>query len=415
MINYREEVITAFKRPIGSCESAAKLKSLTILESKGAFVGWKIIKLPDWAIDIAPAGYDGLMVPVWQDSMAMEWKRYDWWRAAHFMITSGWERSHELKNGPVHSYAFKYDAKYAALFEHAWANRIILFLKRWWTVQNDVADEQQAFGPVVKPIIHLTHDVDAISKTIPIRVKQAAFWVYNRSVLRALKFLVSPADYWQFNIIMAIEKAFGHTSTWNIYGGKGGWLRSPRKILLDPSYCVLGERLRNQLKLMSDKGHTIGLHQSFDAWQTPELMQQEKETIEAALGQEVKTCRQHWLRFSFTHTWKAQARAGLNTDMTLGFNDRAGFRNSSAISVIDKQSGIKVIPMVLMDSHLYDYANLNEQERDQKMDHILKELQQAGGEASIIWHHRVFHSDYGWGSGYYRLLNKMNEMGFLTA
>ncbi|PLX30229.1 MAG: hypothetical protein C0582_01595 [Alphaproteobacteria bacterium] len=143
-------------------------------------------------------------------------------------------------------------------------------------------------------------------------------------------------------------------------------------------------------------------------------MRREKETIEKALGQKIITCRQHWLRFSFSQTWEAQAKAGLKNDMTLGFNDRPGFRNAAAVSMIDKYSGMKIIPMVLMDSHLYDYTNLSEEKREEMMAGILRELLETGGEASIIWHHRVFHSDYNWGAGYHRLLQKMSKMGFET-
>ena len=70
--------------------------------------------------------------------------------------------------------------------------------------------------------------------------------------------------------------------------------------------------------------------------------------------------------------------------------------------------------MVLMDSYLYDYADLTVDQRGKTMDHILQELQQTGVGAAVIWHHRVFHPDYGWGTGYHQLLQKMKQMGFET-
>ena len=123
-------------------------------------------------------------------------------------------------------------------------------------------------------------------------------------------------------------------------GGKGRMVSFSKRDPVDPSYSVVTDLIYNQLRLMSSKGHVIGLHQSFDAWQD-ETMRLEKETIEEAIGQAVTVCRQHWLRFSFRDTWKAQAKAGLRTDMTLGFNDRPGFRNSSAVPVRRLNSGIE--------------------------------------------------------------------------
>ena len=66
----------------------------------------------------------------------------------------------------------------------------------------------------------------------------------------------------------------------------------------------------------------------------------------------------------------------------------------------------------MMDSHLYDYSSLNDEERFKQIDQILDELALTGGEASIIWHQRVFHSDFGWGKTYEYLLSQMRTRGF---
>ena len=80
MIDHREDVINTFVRLIGGEEAAVKLRSLVIEQNKGRFEGWRIMELPDWASDIAPEGYQGLVVPLWRDAMGAEWDRYDWWR-----------------------------------------------------------------------------------------------------------------------------------------------------------------------------------------------------------------------------------------------------------------------------------------------------------------------------------------------
>ena len=74
---------------------------------------------------------------------------------------------------------------------------------------------------------------------------------------------------------------------------------------------------------------------------------------------------------------------------------------------------MRVTPMVLMDSHLYDYATLSEEGRFAAIDAILDELVATGGEASVIWHQRVFHDDYGWGGGYAYLLDGLRKRRIL--
>ena len=182
---------------------------------------------------------------------------------------------------------------------------------------------------------------------------------------------------------------------------------------MDPAYRVSTPRLRSQLINMAGDGQRIGLHPRFDTWRDSEDLRAEKSTIEDAIGQPVTQVRQHWLRFSFKETWAAQRAAGLDHDLTLGFNDRPGFRNSAALSFTDPGSGMRVTPMVLMDSHLYDYATLAEEDRFSTIDALLDELVVTGGEASVIWHQRVFHADYDWGGGYAYLLDGLRKRQIL--
>jgi hypothetical protein len=60
--------------------------------------------------------------------------------------------------------------------------------------------------------------------------------------------------------------------------------------------------------------------------------------------------------------------------------------------------------MILMDSHLFDYRQMGQKDRESVIDNYLDEIAFVDGEASIIWHQRVFHEDYGWGADYQYLL-----------
>jgi hypothetical protein len=141
-------------------------------------------------------------------------------------------------------------------------------------------------------------------------------------------------------------------------------------------------------------------------------MTRERQALEVALDAPVHRCRQHWLRFSWAETWAAQELAGLGLDTTLGFNDAPGFRNGCALRFHpwDPTAGqgrpLEAIPLMLMDSHLYDYALLSESDRDQVLGNWLDELKQVRGIASVVWHQQAFHSDYGWAGGYARLLSR---------
>jgi peptidoglycan/xylan/chitin deacetylase (PgdA/CDA1 family) len=306
------------------------------------------------------------------------------------------------------------------MWDRAWVNRIALFLRRW-AAHDQQADEQALFGDLPKASIHLSHDVDAVSKTPAIRLKQTAFHLLNAakdiasgrapSLGKALRFLVGKGSYDCFSTIAELEKQHGFTSQFNVYAGKTGWHRSLKQRLMDPSYSVDEQWLQDELRSLLSSGHRIGLHQSFDSWTNPEVMRRERKHLEAAINTPVVGCRQHWLRFSWQTTWRAQEESGLQLDGTLGFNDRPGFRNGAALSFHpwDEQAGkplsLKAIPLLFMDSHFYDYTKMSAKERQTQMKRWVDEVLDVQGEATIIWHQRVFSPDYGWGSGYRELLS----------
>jgi hypothetical protein len=336
------------------------------------------------------------------------------------------ERAFEERNGPVHSYSFRLGGWDPYLWRHAWVNRIALFLRRW-AARRAGTTEEALLGPLPAPDLLLTHDVDAIAKTSAIRLKQGAFHLFNalraasrgrpgrslRKLAQAARSVVGRDDYWCFDLITALEESYGFRSSFFVYGGRGGWRRHPRHVLFDPAYDVGHPRLKQQLREMQARGWTIGLHQSFDAWADPEPMRRERHRLEEALGGPVLACRQHWLRFAWDRTWNAQEAAGFRLDNTLGFNDRPAFRNGAALVFhpwspsARRPMALEVVPTVIMDSQLYDYASLSEAERQQEIGHWLAEIRAVRGVAAVLWHQQVWAPDYGWGPGYRRLLDGM--------
>ena len=166
--------------------------------------------------------------------ISKSWNDYDWWSGAASLLLCKYEREFEQKNGPVHSYSFPLNPAFKSSFQYAWVNRIIMFLRRWWAV-NNCKVEEKVFGPIPSGVIYLTHDVDAVEKTLSIRAKQAAFQAFNREFRKIWKTLFRNADYWQFDKIVSLEKSFGYKSVWNFYSGGSSFFRGPQSLVFDPS------------------------------------------------------------------------------------------------------------------------------------------------------------------------------------
>lgn len=393
-------------------EKAQWIRGLPIKEANSKMLGWGYVSLPDWADDLVPEGHEGLLVPIYSSDVST-WERHDWWQCAYDMLFSSTERLGEQERGTYLSYSSRAGFEVNFPFEHAWFNRVLLFLRRW-AGQFHGVEESHLFGELPRPRLYLTHDVDAVKKTLPIRVKQAVQDILNLRFVKALRMIFGRADYNQFANIQKLENAYSVKSTWFFFGGEGGWRRSPFKVLMDPMYDVAIGGVGDVIRLLVQNGHRIGLHPSFGSFTDSHALDYERRRLTQQAGVDIRFVRQHWLHFAFTETWAAQYEAGLRHDFTFGFNDRFGFRNSAAITFKDSETGMIVTPLILMDSHLFDYRASDRLGRRKLIDTVLDELETVSGEGSIVWHQRVFHSDYGWSDEYEYLLRQIKERGFET-
>lgn len=387
------------------------------------------VELPEWGREVGIN--NRLLVPAC--CIAQEanpsWQQTDWLAAIFWYLSANAEQNIEKKQGPIHSYSYRLKGWDSRMWEYAWVNRIALFLRRWATIVFG-RTETDLFGPLPQAEIILTHDVDAVHKTLSIRGKQTAFHLFNgvrhlfrgqvmqawRKIQTAAHFFFSRSDYCRLQEMAAMEELHGMRSLFTFYGGFSDGPKSLKCCLIDPGYDIMSASLQPVLRRLNEGGWQIGLHGSCLSWRDSERLAQEKARIEIAFGGVVTTCRQHWLFFSWEDTWAEQEKAGLELDMTLGFNDRPGFRTAAALhyhpwnTETSSMRSLQIVPTVLMDSHLYDYAVYTPEERHQVMSRLIDEIWQVGGVASILWHPHTLSPDYGWADGYQDLLGIMESM-----
>lgn len=381
------------------------------------------VALPAWAADCAVSGAIAVPAEACADEEVCGWERVDWWLAAFLLLEAWHERAWENEQGPVHSYSGRLKGWDAAAWQYAWVNRIALFLRGWALQQGD----PQALGQLPRAQVCITHDVDAVHKTAAIRLKQSVFIAFNalrmaaagragparQRACHAVRFLLAPGD-WSGTLgdTLALEQTAGVRSRLHVFAGRRGL--SLRRWLFDPGYPLHAPALRS-VWAAARGGWVVGLHGSFDSWGAAAALRAERERLGAACGVPVRTCRQHWLRFSWQRTWAAQAEAGLHEDTTLMFNDRPGWRNAAALAWRPWDAsraqvhGLQALPTVMMDSHLYDYLPLSAAERSAALCRWLDELVAVRGQAAVLWHPHTLSSDYGWREGFAELLARLKD------
>lgn len=62
-----------------------------------------------------------------------------------------------------------------------------------------------------------------------------------------------------------------------------------------------------------------------------------------------------------------------------------------------------------MDSHFYDYLNLDDYDIKEKIKTLIKEVYFVGGIASVNWHPHTLSETYGWKNGYLILINEIKK------
>lgn len=382
------------------------------------------VDLPEWGKKLGVEGQ--MLVP--QECVSFqngkgEWKHVDWWLAM-FLLLEGWhERLWEQKHGTIHSYSFRLKGWDSRAWDYAWVNRMALFLRNWCLMEK----ETQTLGEEPKYRFLITHDVDAVSKTFAIRLKQGAFNFYNcyqnilrgkfadswKSTSKGLRMLFTNEDWWVFDKLLKMESENKACIIFHFYADDGK--KSFKQWLMDPSYDVSSDQFKMLFQKIHQKGHIIGLHPSYDAWNNSGILEKQKQVLDGCLKNKVKVCRQHWLRFSWQKTWEAQSRALFEQDYTLMFNDRPGFRNSAALNWSpwnpeeNRAHTIQCNPTVLMDSHLYDYLNLKKNKREVEIKKWVTECQNVYGEGVVLWHPHTLTKAYGWQSGFEELLRQVSK------
>ena len=355
------------------------------------------------------------------------WEDIDWFLACFLMLECWHERIWEEKFGPIHSYSYKLKGWDNRAWEYAWVNRIALFLKSWSIKL--YKKELIQYQPIIPHNnINFTHDVDAVEKTIPIRIKQSIFELVNSiklirekkfreskgKILKAIKFLISNDNWWVFESLLKFERAKEIKATYYFSGIQHN--RSFISWLIDPSYDVSSEKIKLLINKISHDGHIIGLHPSFSSWKKTEEIFKQKKLVERATLHDLIKCRQHWLRFSWRDTWISQSKAGFKHDATLMFNDRPGFRNSAAISwspwnhLEAKAHNITAEPTIFMDSHFYNYIQMSGDKRRKTIYKFIYECKFVNGTSSLLWHTHSMSKDYGWSKGYHESIDFVKEL-----
>lgn len=381
------------------------------------------IQIPKWSKNFCK--FEEILVPREACGKTKNWNDVDWWLASFLMLECWHERVYENKFGSINSYSFKLKGWDTRIWEKPWVNHIGIFLMAWCKHLNQ-SKNCTIYNYENLYQIELTHDVDAIKKTIPIRIKQSIFNIYNclkfmlngnlflcfKKLKNIFIFMFTNDNWNKIEEIIKIASDRNLKATFFFYCGSKSNIK---EWFFDPSYNIADSDLLKILRFVRRKKCLIGIHPSFNSVNSIEKLKLEVSKFKLVNKNYPKLCRQHWLRFNWNNTWLNQEINGIEKDYTLMFNDRIGFRSSAALTWSpwnqSKNSKFKLIikPTLFMDSHFYDYKFMNSDVRKKNMRDWVNKVKYVGGNVAVLWHPHTLSNNYGWQEGYRDLVDLIGK------
>ena len=177
----------------------------------------------------------------------------------------------------------------------------------------------------------------------------------------------------------------------------------------DSDYEINHPVIRSLMRRIHERGHEIGLHPSYSAFQSPKLIKEEAQCLknqcaEDGLFQEKWGGRMHYLRWEQPTTLRAWELAGMDYDSTLGYADSPGFRCGTCHEypafdpVAQQMLNLRIRPLIVMEATVIDEMYLGLGVSDAAIEKILilkERCKQVGGKFTLLWHNSYFQSaDY---------------------
>jgi len=154
------------------------------------------------------------------------------------------------------------------------------------------------------------------------------------------------------------------------------------------------------IEKIKKRGHIIGIHPSYNAYNNFEQFKKEKTLLEKTVGIKITEGREHYLRFEVPTTWQIWEDNGMLVDSTCGYADKEGFRcgTGDKFSVFNiltrKKLKLKERPLVFMDDNHYSYnKDINTENSFKKIQEIIKKCERYSSKCTILFHNSIFISN----------------------
>lgn len=389
--------------------------------------------LPDKMMETVSLGFEGIVMLYGKEHLEISRDRIrcgvDLIAGAFFMLTR-WEEALGTQKD-LHN---RFPAYAAAIVKAGFILRPVVdeysFLIRNWLLVLSGAEVLATGAERSRSIGYLVSDKTSSFKIIPSCDVDIPYYWRSKPVWKALggrllkhwnliKSVKDYSDYKRvknvkekdpfdtFDYLMTLAEKKGTRFQFNFLGGG--------KTKLEGYYKIDDPQIKALMENMISRGHSIGLHPSYDTYQDTSMIREEKKAVEANAGITISKSRQHYLRFAVPDTWKRLSEAGIAEDSTLGYAAEPGFRCGTCkpfpVFDIHQREQLSLIerPLLIMDVSFRMYKNLSIQESIDLCEIITAQVKKHHGELVILWHNSNLSEIDGWEGWNVVMENLMGE------
>ncbi len=246
----------------------------------------------------------------------------------------------------------------------------------------------------------LTHDVDYIYKWDTAKkfirhlagdiVKRKSPIEFMKSIIgySALKLNLKKDPFDTFDYLMDISERI-NTKSYFFFMAEG-------VTKYDNNYKSDSKQVKELIKKIKKRGHFIGIHPSYNAYNKNDQFLKEKKELENNLDTKITFGREHYLRFEVPTTWQIWDNNQMSWDSTLSFADKEGFRcgvcyDFSTFNILTrKKLNLKEKPLIMMESSFVYQKNISPLEMEKKISDLIETVKMYNGNFTMLWHNSSF-------------------------
>ena len=315
--------------------------------------------------------------------------------AGIFFMLTRWE---EYVN-PSRDQHQRFQAKDSLAYQHGFLDRPIVneYLEFLWNMFEALEFNEKRYKHTFS--MKLTHDVDEIlaypnvkkilkrvvgdvvvRKSLPLAYEKLCD--YTAMIVKNRK---DPYD--TFEEIMDLSEKFN--LKFHFFFMSGGTTR------YDNYYDVQSPSVKKLMDKIQARGHYIGLHPSYNAYNNKQQFKLEKDTLEFTSKSKIVSGREHYLRFEVPTTWQIWEESEMLWCSNMAYADATGFRAGTCYAYTPfnilsrEQLTIKERPLSIMEVTLMG-ETIDDVDFENEINKYLNIVKKYAGEFVFLWHNSNF-------------------------